>query len=220
MMQKWTSIVSSEKTPSKSTGNSEGGFLGHCASGPVPSTSQNRDTRNHCPTSSRNCQPTHAHAASDLCTSHTTSSGSSYGRSLSGAEHFLSNPGVESLAKRVETYLSEGTPERTWHMCRAYYTPHADSDGRASPSRVPKPKVNPAGGAPCAQEIGVNTSAPLVWWRLKDIFVETPSGGQPSGGAPPGKGRGEMPAKKSWKNEKSGRRRSGSMRRSDWRRGT
>ena len=25
--------------------------------------------RNHCPTSSCNCQPTHAHAASDLCTS-------------------------------------------------------------------------------------------------------------------------------------------------------
>ena len=45
MMQKCTSLVSLEKTPSKSTSNSEGGFLGHCASGPVPSTSQNRATQ-------------------------------------------------------------------------------------------------------------------------------------------------------------------------------
>ena len=35
MIQKCTSLVSSEKTSSKSTSNSEGGFLGHCASGPL-----------------------------------------------------------------------------------------------------------------------------------------------------------------------------------------
>ena len=32
MMQKCTSLGSLEKTSSKSTSNSEGGFLGHCAS--------------------------------------------------------------------------------------------------------------------------------------------------------------------------------------------
>ena len=65
MMQKSTSVVSSEKTSSKSTSNSEGGFLGHCASNPVPSTSQHLVQLKHYPTSSCSCQPTHAHAASE-----------------------------------------------------------------------------------------------------------------------------------------------------------
>ena len=90
---------------------------------------------------------------------------------------------VESLEKRVETYLSESTPGGHG-ACVARTAHHADSGWKeTSPTRVPKLKVNPAGGAHCAREIGVNTSAPLVWWRLKDIFVETPCGGQPSGGA-------------------------------------
>ena len=45
MMQMCTSLVSSVKTSSKSTSNSEGGFLGHCASNPVPSTSKKRATQ-------------------------------------------------------------------------------------------------------------------------------------------------------------------------------
>ena len=51
---------------------------------------------------------------------------------------------------------------------------HADSEERASPTRVPELKFNPTGQAiPCAREIAVSTST-LVWWRPKDIFVETP----------------------------------------------
>ena len=73
--------------------------------------------------------------------------------------------------------------------CVARTAHHGDSDERASPTRVPKLKVNPAGGAQCDREIAVTTIAPLIWWQLKDIFVETPSGGQPSGGAPPGRQR-------------------------------
>ena len=88
----------------------------------------------------------------------------SYGRSSSGTEQFHSNPGVESLAKRVEKYLSEGTPG-VHGACVACSAHHANSEERASPTRVPELKVNPAGRAPCDREIGVHTSAPLVWWR-------------------------------------------------------
>ena len=41
----------------------------------------------------------------------------------------------------------------------------ADSFERTSRTRVPELKVNPARGAPYTREIGVHTSAPLVWWR-------------------------------------------------------
>ena len=94
---------------------------------------------------------------------------------------------MESLAKRVEQYLSESTPGGDG-ACVARTAHQADSEERTSPTRVPKLKVNPAGNAQCALEIAVTTST-LVWWGLKDIFMETPSGGQPSGGAPPARQR-------------------------------
>ena len=53
--------------------------------------------------------------------------------------------------KKIEKYLSEGTPgvHGACVACTAY---HAESEERASPTRVPKLKVTPAGAAPCARE--------------------------------------------------------------------
>ena len=74
------------------------------------------------------------------------------------------------------------------HVWRVLHTTQTQTKERLQ-TRVPELKVNPARVAHCAREIAITTSAPLVWWRLKDIFVETPSGGQPSGGAPPARQR-------------------------------
>ena len=112
----------------------------------------------HFPTSSCSCQSTHAHAASE-------------------SVHFVNDE--QRLIVWTIVVWSGARPVKSWRgvvgkKCRD--------------ACVSEVKVNPAGGAPCAREIAVTTSA-LVWWRLKDIFVGTPSGGQPSGGAPPARQR-------------------------------
>ena len=92
-----------------------------------------------------------------------------------------------SLWQKDRDEPSESTPGE--HGACVSRTAHHAVEERTSPTRVPKLKVNPARGAHFAREIGVNMSAPPVWWRLKDIFMDTPSEGQPSGGALPARQR-------------------------------
>ena len=177
-MQKCTSLVSSEKTSSKSTSNSEGGLLGHCASNPVPSTSQNR------------AKQTQSDVLMQLPASESVHLVNDEQRLIvwtivvwSGASPVKSWRGVVGIKGR-EVHFRKYS-RRTWRMCGAYCTQLrlrrksvSNTCARAQGQPCQRRSLRPRDRSKHERSSGLVAAEKTSSWRH-------PPEGQPSRGAPP-----------------------------------